>query len=373
MNENWDINKENIEPLKRGRDANCLAKSLNYYLPENLEKKLELILEKHKYENELKASEIDVNYVDPLNAWYRYIDWFEQSAFATNCLEIINLLEQATFKFVNVEKYNNDDRYISLWQRLIQFYDDKLDAINYMFSKNIGKKRYLFYSILIEIYQKMREYKLALQVAYRAEREQAEPKEIVQQILIKCKKDANVTSIDKPKNVDIKIKASIFSSSKKAYTLDNDANKFNIYKDENVDPDSVSHVLNENAKWTHAPNYISDNVENRVVHEKFKFNNNSKPNTTDTNDKDLNIFVDNTEKCADDSSPKPHKKVKSVFRKHKESNYAFNQSIFVMPKILSTKTPVLAIQNLFLNMANQDFCLIEIRALAYQIYSMRNC
>ena len=88
----WELSKENIQPLKQGRRMSTLNTVLN-----DTEDTHKLLMEQRSvFETEIRSYDGS----DPLDPWYRYISWVEQS-FPKGGKEgnIHKLLEKCITKF----------------------------------------------------------------------------------------------------------------------------------------------------------------------------------------------------------------------------------------------------------------------------------
>ncbi|KAK1793395.1 hypothetical protein P4O66_011774, partial [Electrophorus voltai] len=103
------------------------------------------------FESELRMYTGD----DPLDVWYRYIKWTEQTypqGGKDSSLTI--LLERAVMKFTEEKRYHNDVRYIDLWIRFAEGCSDPLDIYRYMQAQGIGTMQASFYIAWSEEYEK---------------------------------------------------------------------------------------------------------------------------------------------------------------------------------------------------------------------------
>lgn len=112
--------KENIQPLAAGRNASILQASLRLESPQ------ELLAQRRELEQAIR--EYSGN--DPLEPWYAYISWIEQS-FPSGGKEsgLEEVLTKCLSAFENEERYFQDRRMIKLYMKfvsiLIIIYDKK--------------------------------------------------------------------------------------------------------------------------------------------------------------------------------------------------------------------------------------------------------
>ncbi|XP_061553071.1 mitotic checkpoint serine/threonine-protein kinase BUB1 beta [Phycodurus eques] len=135
----WELCKENIQPLRRGRNMSALLQALN----QNKDGLSPAILQqKQAFESELRLYDGD----DPLDVWDRYIKWSEQM-FPQGGKEsnLSTLLEQAVTRYTDEKKYHDDPRYIDLWIKYAGHCLERLDIYRYMKAQGIGTTRASFY------------------------------------------------------------------------------------------------------------------------------------------------------------------------------------------------------------------------------------
>ncbi|XP_034939383.1 uncharacterized protein BubR1 [Chelonus insularis] len=125
--------KENIQPLRHGRNATQLGTALR--AQEDVEAQQLLMQEKQMYEDAIKNYEGD----DPLENWYEYILWVEQS-YPKNGHEshIGKLLQQCLTTFEKETKYYQDRRYIRLWINYISMQKNPLEVYQMLYNAGIG-------------------------------------------------------------------------------------------------------------------------------------------------------------------------------------------------------------------------------------------
>uniref|UniRef100_T1JEU5 Protein kinase domain-containing protein n=1 Tax=Strigamia maritima TaxID=126957 RepID=T1JEU5_STRMM len=107
----WELSKENIKPLKQGRQMTCLQSVLES--PHSINDRLRE--EQTKFELEIRT----YNGSDPLSVWYEYIQWIQQN-------------------------YPKDGPNGSLFQ-VINMCSDPLDLFNFMNTNNLFCKLAKFY------------------------------------------------------------------------------------------------------------------------------------------------------------------------------------------------------------------------------------
>ncbi|CAH2059577.1 unnamed protein product [Thlaspi arvense] len=111
----WELFKENVRPLKRGRDVRLLNHALksqsDHQLRKNLaEKRRRLIEAIDEYDGD-----------DPLFPWIECIKWV-QEAFPPGgeCSGLLVIYEQCVRKFWHSERYKDDLRYLKVWLEYVK-------------------------------------------------------------------------------------------------------------------------------------------------------------------------------------------------------------------------------------------------------------
>nr|XP_020470156.1 mitotic checkpoint serine/threonine-protein kinase BUB1 beta [Monopterus albus] len=135
----WELSKENIQPLRRGRAISALHQALSQQQdgPNSV-----INQQRQAFESELRIYDGD----DPLDVWDRYIKWTEQT-FPQGGKEsnLITLLEQVVTRFTEEKKYHNDPRYVDLWIKFAENCPEPLDIYRYMQTQGIGVTQASFY------------------------------------------------------------------------------------------------------------------------------------------------------------------------------------------------------------------------------------
>ncbi|KAM0732868.1 Mitotic checkpoint serine/threonine-protein kinase BUB1 [Formica fusca] len=127
--------KENIQPLRYGRNATQLGTALR--AQEDTDAQQLLLQEKQMYEDAIKNYEGD----DPLENWYDYILWVEQSyPKSGHESHIGRLLQQCLAIFEKDTKYHQDRRYIRLWINYISMQKNPLELYQLLHRNGIGTR-----------------------------------------------------------------------------------------------------------------------------------------------------------------------------------------------------------------------------------------
>ncbi|XP_038065945.1 uncharacterized protein LOC119736026 [Patiria miniata] len=136
----WELSKENVQPLKHGRKVTSLTTALQ---PHNVDQHQQLILQRQAKEAALRSYTGE----DPLEPWDDYIKWTEQAY--PNGGKDSNfqvLLEKCLSKFKDEARYKNDIRYVSCWIKLANhFFNNPLEIFQFMRDQSIGTELSIFY------------------------------------------------------------------------------------------------------------------------------------------------------------------------------------------------------------------------------------
>uniref|UniRef100_A0A672K5Z4 BUB1 mitotic checkpoint serine/threonine kinase Bb n=1 Tax=Sinocyclocheilus grahami TaxID=75366 RepID=A0A672K5Z4_SINGR len=128
----WELCKENIQPLRQGRSVSALQHALCQQQEGN---HTALHQKTQAFESELRLYDGD----DPLDVWVRYIKWTKQTypqGGKESHLSV--LLERAVTRFAAGKKYHNDVRYVELWIEFAEGCSDPMDVYRYMQAQGVG-------------------------------------------------------------------------------------------------------------------------------------------------------------------------------------------------------------------------------------------
>lgn len=171
----WELCKENIQPLKRGRAISALHQALSLQ-----QEGSSTATNQHKqaFESELRIYDGE----DPLDVWDRYIKWTEQTFPQGGKESNLNvLLERAVMRFTEENKYHNDVRYVDLWIKFAEHCHEPLDIYRYMQAQGIGTMQASYYIAWSEEYEKQGNSRKADTVYQEGLRCGAEPREKLRQ------------------------------------------------------------------------------------------------------------------------------------------------------------------------------------------------
>ncbi|XP_076280239.1 uncharacterized protein LOC143209017 [Lasioglossum baleicum] len=164
--------KENIQPLRYGRNATQLGTALR--AQEDVDAQQLLSQEKQMYEAAIKNYEGD----DPLENWYEYILWVEQSyPKSGHESHIGKLLQQCLAIFEKETKYHQDRRYIRLWINYINMQKNPLELYQLLYNNGIGTMIADMYRAWAFDLEQIEDYKRADKVYLMGLNAKAEPLE----------------------------------------------------------------------------------------------------------------------------------------------------------------------------------------------------
>ncbi|KZC12882.1 Mitotic checkpoint serine/threonine-protein kinase BUB1 [Dufourea novaeangliae] len=164
--------KENIQPLRYGRNATQLGTALR--AQEDADAQQLLLQEKQMYEAAIKNYEGD----DPLENWYEYILWVEQSyPKSGHESHIGKLLQQCLAMFEKEVKYHQDRRYIRLWINYISMQKNPLELYQLLYNNGIGTMVADMYRAWAFELEQIEDYKRADKVYLMGLSAKAEPQD----------------------------------------------------------------------------------------------------------------------------------------------------------------------------------------------------
>lgn len=150
----WELFKENVRPLKRGRNVRLLNDALKSHTNNHLKKSL-LETRRRLIEaiDEYKGN-------DPLLPWLECIKWVQESfPPGGDSSGLIVIYEQCVRAFWHSDRYKDDLRYLKVW---LEYAENCVDAeviYNFLDANEIGKSHsayYLAYALHMESKSKMK-------------------------------------------------------------------------------------------------------------------------------------------------------------------------------------------------------------------------
>ncbi|XP_010509866.1 PREDICTED: mitotic spindle checkpoint protein BUBR1-like isoform X1 [Camelina sativa] len=136
----WELFKENVRPLKRGRNVGILNHALKSQSDHQLKK--DLIEKRRKLIEAIDEYDGD----DPLFPWIECIKWV-QEAFPPGgeCSGLLVIYEQCVRKFWHSERYKDDLRYLKVWLEYAEHCADAEVIYKFLEVNEIGKTHAVYY------------------------------------------------------------------------------------------------------------------------------------------------------------------------------------------------------------------------------------
>ncbi|KAJ9577245.1 hypothetical protein L9F63_006219, partial [Diploptera punctata] len=171
------LSKENIQPLKRGRLISQLETAIMAQTDTSAQKSL--LREKEEFELRLRSYEGD----DPLEDWYQYVLWVEQS-FPRDAKDgnLMTILQRSIKQFKNHKQYHQDTRYIELWLKYIELSTTPLESFKRCIQFGIGRYSALFYVAWAHELENANDTKRASEVLNEGIKNNAIPREFLEKL-----------------------------------------------------------------------------------------------------------------------------------------------------------------------------------------------
>ncbi|XP_054246734.1 mitotic checkpoint serine/threonine-protein kinase BUB1 beta [Indicator indicator] len=168
-NNEWELHKENVQPLRQGRVMATLQEAL---AQQETSTHTTLQLKKQEFESEIRFYSGD----DPLDVWDRYIKWTEQT-FPQGGKEsnLAAILERAVKAFHEQQRYYKDPRFLNLWLKFANYCTEPLDVYSYLHSQEIGTTLALLYITWAEVLEARGSFRKADLILQEGLQRKAEP------------------------------------------------------------------------------------------------------------------------------------------------------------------------------------------------------
>uniref|UniRef100_A0A2K5QPB8 Mitotic checkpoint serine/threonine-protein kinase BUB1 beta n=1 Tax=Cebus imitator TaxID=2715852 RepID=A0A2K5QPB8_CEBIM len=187
----WELSKENVQPLRQGRIMSTLQGALAQESACNNT----LQQQKRAFESEIRFYTGN----DPLDVWdrtkvhfnlkcvlkfvfpFRYINWTEQNyPQGGKDSNMSTLLERAVEALQGEKRYYSDPRFLSLWLKLGRLCNEPLDMYSYLHNQGIGVSLAQFYISWAEEYEARENFRKADAIFQEGIQQKAEPLERLQ-------------------------------------------------------------------------------------------------------------------------------------------------------------------------------------------------
>ncbi|KAF7141960.1 hypothetical protein RHSIM_Rhsim06G0001700 [Rhododendron simsii] len=136
----WELFKENVKPIKRGRNVTLLNQALKSHSDSQLKKSL-----LHTRRRLIEAID-EYKGDDPLHPWLECIKWV-QEAFPPggDCSGLVVIYEQCVRTFWHEDRYKNDLRYLKVWLEYAENCADAEVIYNFLEANKIGQAHSIFF------------------------------------------------------------------------------------------------------------------------------------------------------------------------------------------------------------------------------------
>ncbi|KGN55548.1 mitotic spindle checkpoint protein BUBR1 [Cucumis sativus] len=136
----WELFKENVRPLKRGRNISILNNALKSHTDNHIKKSL--------LENRRKLIEAIDDYKgdDPLQPWLECIKWVQEAYPAGGDFSgLVLIYEQCVRTFWHSDRYKEDLRYLKVWLEYAENCFDAEVIFNFLHANAIGTTHSAYY------------------------------------------------------------------------------------------------------------------------------------------------------------------------------------------------------------------------------------
>ncbi|GAB2289315.1 hypothetical protein Dimus_023619 [Dionaea muscipula] len=168
----WEMFKENVRPLKRGRNVNLLNEALRSHSQTHHLNPL--------FENRRKLVEAIDQYKgdDPLQPWLECIKWVQEAFPAGGDYSgLIIIYEQCVRTFWHEECYKNDLRYLKVWLEYAENCADAEVIYSFLDANKIGQTHSVYYTTYALYMEGKRKIKMADDLFNRGLCVNAQPRE----------------------------------------------------------------------------------------------------------------------------------------------------------------------------------------------------
>ncbi|XP_068631003.1 uncharacterized protein BubR1 isoform X2 [Battus philenor] len=171
-----DVSKENIQPLRGGRNLLQLGTALQAQSDVDAQRQLQL--QKEEHETAIRQYQG----MDPLEPWFNYIQWVEQS-YPKHGHEghIDKLIKDCLQLFEKDERYYQDRRLVKLWIKYVDCLSNPLEIYQRLYNTGIGVECSEFYRAWACYCEESGDYKKANQVYMLGLQAKAQPLDELEQ------------------------------------------------------------------------------------------------------------------------------------------------------------------------------------------------
>uniref|UniRef100_A0A7S3NIM8 BUB1 N-terminal domain-containing protein n=1 Tax=Aureoumbra lagunensis TaxID=44058 RepID=A0A7S3NIM8_9STRA len=161
----WELCKENVAPLKRGRKAEKINRVFGKET--SIEEDVQI---RAKFEEDVTNGQV----ADPLAVWIKYTAWLEDR-YPLDRSQAFLVRERCLRSLKDETRYQNDSRYVKVWIDYIDCLEAPLEALKYMQIKGIGLDVSDFWLSWARIAEDLGRRRLATQIYAKAIETLAEP------------------------------------------------------------------------------------------------------------------------------------------------------------------------------------------------------
>lgn len=183
----WDLYKENIQPLHQGRKVGALFSSLP--LLEHKEKRLLLLEERRDlFSKSVEEQKDDLNC--QLDVWCEHIDWLEQNVpDGGKVSEVTTVIERCIEVYYNRKEFKQDKRLFDVFMKFKRFCDEPVEVFGFMYANSICTLLANFYLNWSWQYEMKRNMQRAEQIIKLGLKNLASPRGVLEEALnqLKCR------------------------------------------------------------------------------------------------------------------------------------------------------------------------------------------
>jgi checkpoint serine/threonine-protein kinase len=129
-----------LQPLKQGRKTAILSERLQDTASSERE---HWVQGRRTFEEKI----MQFKGADPLENWYEYIKWMQQSKLSgIGSDEVLSVFQRCTKEFLNDSRYKNDPRYCRIWIQYADLCQDPSDVFAFMKANSIAVGLALFWT-----------------------------------------------------------------------------------------------------------------------------------------------------------------------------------------------------------------------------------
>ncbi|XP_020109173.1 mitotic spindle checkpoint protein BUBR1 [Ananas comosus] len=137
----WELFKENVRPLKRGRNVALLNHALRSHIDPAL--RSHLLLSRRRMIEAIGEYQGD----DPLQPWLDCIKWVQESfPSGGECSGLVVIYEQCVRTFWHDDRYKDDLRYLKVWMEYAENCADSEVIYSFLEANQIGQNHAIYYT-----------------------------------------------------------------------------------------------------------------------------------------------------------------------------------------------------------------------------------